>query len=233
MAKFTKLNIGDTVASGGGRVFKKLSVESAVVEDELQGAWVLNDTITQFSYEFTAGPIEAKAFSYDRSISRASGKYIGVVGGGGRVRIFSTSSGGEIYPYFLTHTSVDFWKWQTASANASYNRTGAPTLVIYSKLSEVNNGEALLSWLKQNATKESGIVLTFTIDGTSYQAEAGMTWREWCESEYNTDGYEAGDNYVTFDIHNYYVTNVSPNDTIEDNRAYTLTFFGTGGGGSN
>lgn len=29
MAKFTKLNIGDTVASSGGRVWKKLSAESA------------------------------------------------------------------------------------------------------------------------------------------------------------------------------------------------------------
>lgn len=29
MAKFTKLNIGDTVASGSGRAWKKLSVESA------------------------------------------------------------------------------------------------------------------------------------------------------------------------------------------------------------
>ena len=32
-------------------------------------------------------------------------------------------------------------------------------------------------------------LISFTIDGTSYQAESGMTWGEWCESSYNTDGY--------------------------------------------
>lgn len=32
-------------------------------------------------------------------------------------------------------------------------------------------------------------LITFTIDGTSYQAEEGMTWREWVNSQYNTSGY--------------------------------------------
>ena len=30
-------------------------------------------------------------------------------------------------------------------------------------------------------------LITFTIDGTSYQAEEGMTWGEWVDSKYNTD----------------------------------------------
>lgn len=30
-------------------------------------------------------------------------------------------------------------------------------------------------------------LITFTIDGTSYQAEEGMTWSEWIDSDYNTD----------------------------------------------
>lgn len=29
-------------------------------------------------------------------------------------------------------------------------------------------------------------LISFTIDGVLYQAEEGMTWEEWCESEYNT-----------------------------------------------
>ena len=45
MAKFTKLNIGEAVASSGGRVWKKLSAESEVVEDELAGTWVFNDVL--------------------------------------------------------------------------------------------------------------------------------------------------------------------------------------------
>lgn len=31
--------------------------------------------------------------------------------------------------------------------------------------------------------------ITFTINDTSYQAEEGMTWKDWVNSEYNTDGY--------------------------------------------
>lgn len=40
--------------------------------------------------------------------------------------------------------------------------------------------------------------ITFTIDGTSYTAEEGMTWEEWVESEYNTiDAYLIGDEIKT------------------------------------
>ena len=31
--------------------------------------------------------------------------------------------------------------------------------------------------------------ISFTIEGTSYQAEEGMTWKEWINSDYNTDGF--------------------------------------------
>ena len=31
--------------------------------------------------------------------------------------------------------------------------------------------------------------MAFTIDGTSYQAEEGMTWEEWIKSSYNVDGF--------------------------------------------
>lgn len=32
-------------------------------------------------------------------------------------------------------------------------------------------------------------LISFTIDLTQYQAEEGMTWWEWVNSQYNTDGY--------------------------------------------
>ena len=41
-----------------------------------------------------------------------------------------------------------------------------------------------LDWDKINK-----VVINFTIDGTSYQADEGMTWAEWCDSSYNTNGY--------------------------------------------
>lgn len=36
------------------------------------------------------------------------------------------------------------------------------------------------------------MLIRFTIDGTSYQAEDGMTWAEWAESDYNVDKYKTG-----------------------------------------
>lgn len=36
---------------------------------------------------------------------------------------------------------------------------------------------------------EGNNLITFTIGGIQYQAEEGMTWGEWIEREYNTDGY--------------------------------------------
>ena len=32
-------------------------------------------------------------------------------------------------------------------------------------------------------------LISFTIDGTTYQAEQGMTWGQWKDSEYNTNNY--------------------------------------------
>lgn len=41
-----------------------------------------------------------------------------------------------------------------------------------------------------------GESITFTIEGTEYQAVEGMTWEEWINSEYNTDGYYINESYV-------------------------------------
>ena len=38
-------------------------------------------------------------------------------------------------------------------------------------------------------------LITFTINGTSYQAEDGMTWGEWVNSSYNTDGFVLNTKY--------------------------------------
>lgn len=47
-------------------------------------------------------------------------------------------------------------------------------------------------WTVINDGEESGgggNLITFTIDGTEYQAEEGMTWVEWCNSDYNVNNY--------------------------------------------
>ena len=44
-------------------------------------------------------------------------------------------------------------------------------------------------YIAWDSNQSSSSLIAFSIEGTSYQAESGMTWGEWVESEYNTDGY--------------------------------------------
>ncbi len=69
-------------------------------------------------------------------------------------------------------------------------------------------------------------LISFTIEGTSYQAEDGMTWKEWVDSNYNTGGYtysgnevacpEGGYNYLA-ESNDYFV---DLNDIIIANTEY-------------
>lgn len=74
-------------------------------------------------------------------------------------------------------------------------------------------------------------LISFTIDGTSYQAEEGMTWAEWVDSEYNINGYFLSSNSIIDSSGARLVAGVNGTDTIKDNSAYRLKHIG--GGGSN
>ena len=66
--------------------------------------------------------------------------------------------------------------------------------------------------------------ICFSIAGTYYPAEEGMTWEEWCDSEYNTDGlfYSFADVVTSVGAKvQYNSTNVLPTDTIIST-AYTI-----------
>lgn len=71
-------------------------------------------------------------------------------------------------------------------------------------------------------------LISFKIGSTSYQAEDGMTWGEWVESEYNTDGYFIDQQYVANGA--YTISHpVVATDVIVNERKYSLS----PGGGSN
>lgn len=73
-------------------------------------------------------------------------------------------------------------------------------------------------------------LISFTIseNGTikTYQAEEGMTWGEWVESDYNTDGYINGEGYIFNDgyiglFHDIdYENYITANDIITSNIYY-------------
>ena len=76
-------------------------------------------------------------------------------------------------------------------------------------------------------------IINFTIDGTSYQAEKGMTWGAWVESAYNVDEFVESDGgifsygvvcYGDFDYFMEY-GGVSTSDVIEAGHDYSKLSF--------
>lgn len=68
-------------------------------------------------------------------------------------------------------------------------------------------------------------LISFNIDSTSYQAEEGMTWGDWVDSEYNTDGFFIDGPYIAFDAAKFKISagNSSfpePTDAIISSHAY-------------
>ena len=64
---------------------------------------------------------------------------------------------------------------------------------------------------------------TFTISGVEYIAEEGMTWADWCDSDYNTDNY-AADVWVWDNTYTRYVAlnddAINDTDVIVNGAAY-------------
>lgn len=83
-----------------------------------------------------------------------------------------------------------------------------------------------------NLAHNGNKLITFTIDGTTYQAIDGMTWEEWVNSEYNVNQeYFLYSNTIFNSSRTHLVAEVNGTDTITDNSAYTLQHIN--GGGSN
>lgn len=79
----------------------------------------------------------------------------------------------------------DSWVIEVASTGTFVKNpamTTLPTATSYNRHAGIPEG-----WTVINDGEESGggNLITFTIDGTEYQAEEGMTWSEWVGSEYN------------------------------------------------
>lgn len=68
--------------------------------------------------------------------------------------------------------------------------------------------------------------MKFTIDGTTYQAEQGMTWKEWCNSDDNIDEYYVRYTIVWWDANTVVTLNSNPcleGDVIVNGGVYITT----------
>ena len=73
--------------------------------------------------------------------------------------------------------------------------------------------------------------ITFFIDGTEYTAEEGMTWGEWVDSEYNTDGFfesEGGSIWKSTSLYQMILSDVTSSSVILDGEQYSLHSIGGG-----
>lgn len=85
-----------------------------------------------------------------------------------------------------------------------------------------------LTWGEISESSSGGgtELIEFSIDGTTYQAEDGMTWAEWIDSAYNTDGYYFNTEYDTLssssghEIANPIGTTIQPIDQIQASTNY-------------
>lgn len=70
-------------------------------------------------------------------------------------------------------------------------------------------------------------LIAFTIDGTSYQAEEGMTWQQWVDSNYNTGGfYIDSEGIAARSIHivdSSGINFIDPQDAIIANYSYRVS----------
>jgi hypothetical protein len=67
-------------------------------------------------------------------------------------------------------------------------------------------------------------LITFTIAGTEYQAEEGMTWEQWVNSEYNTSNYQNTGGLVVDATMLKCVYNATSSGIILNNGVYELTY---------
>ena len=130
---FTKLNIGDVVASSGGKCFKKLTTEQPQ-DDSIVGTWVFNETISFdiFGHYYIEGIISTGYSFTEIFLNQAS------------------STGDHWMQYYLPAIS-SYVKAYTV--NKGWGNTKDRTITI-SGGSDISNS-GFISWLKANAIKVS------------------------------------------------------------------------------
>lgn len=81
------------------------------------------------------------------------------------------------------------------SATVSFTKLAAPTItasdttVTWDAITNAESYDVYVDGELYENTTGGVTLISFTIDGTTYQAEEGMTWGQWVASSYNTDEY--------------------------------------------
>lgn len=126
----------------------------------------------------------------------------------------------------LETLTVTYSNGTSTGGDLAITINGVEYLVDSAKLADAKR--ALAAHLK--ALEQGSVnLIAFTIDGTEYEAEDGMTWAEWVESEYNTDGFVLHSGSVCTDTLNYMVDITGGSSaTITEGTNYSMSPYGGG-----
>lgn len=183
MAKiFTKLNIGDTVATSGTRVFKKLSTEEPApplpIWDgaDLTGTtWHIRNNYTPAGY----GVYSINGSHWSTPASEDSAKSFN------RIRL------GYINRNDKETAEENNVRYEMSSTGYSYNYGALSHYVKFTGGSSVKSS-SLIRWLNTYGTiishRDPRQTMWFHLAGTAPAADKNATWETWIASSYNMEG---------------------------------------------
>lgn len=182
----TKANIGlgnvDNTADANKEVkYAETAGDSATVGGlTVATAVPANAKFTDTTYTFSNG-LSASGTTVSNSGVRS-------VGTGGTNGTISINTNGTVADVAVKGLSNAAYKNIDTTISITSTSTNLPTSVAVVELisTTVGNIGTLLDTINGETSYSIINMISFTIDGTSYQAEEGMTWYEWCNSDYNT-----------------------------------------------
>lgn len=96
------------------------------------------------------------------------------------------------------------------------------------KINSITNGVTIVGAELEEVSDEPVKLISFTVNGTPYQAESGMKWGEWVYSSYNTLGCFIENTIVFYgdnDPLGLSNTTLTNSDVIQENAAYKSTSY--------
>jgi hypothetical protein len=99
----------------------------------------------------------------------------------------------ELNGAYLGEVYIDIKNPETITANGTYKAASETVITEFT----VNvPSEEVETWDGSGVDVKDGITIVFTINGYSYVADEGMTWINWCNSDYNTIGVKCANTHA-------------------------------------
>ena len=155
------------------------------------------------------------------------GKYVSVALAADNTFTVKTAEGAELPYTVTTNDETVAAGGEVLAVNPKDGKTGTATITFDIDETKIQyagtyTGTAIFTIAVKDVPKP---LISFTIDGTSYQAEEGMTWGDWVNSEYDNDEFSVDINAIKKGI--LFVSNggsniVYTNNQITANAAYVF-----------